>query len=100
MDGHLYIHMEYILDNLLHMHVSSLMKKDKAYATDLGVEFKNQLLALDIHKWETTDYINWNSEVYGYCDNLKVLIDAITHVQMIVGKLRINTPENELHIDG
>ena len=92
--------MDDILENILYIRVSTLLKSEKPFAIDLGCKLRDQLLALDIHTWEVDDYISWNSKVDDFRDNLQALIDFLGLVHISVAKCRINTPENELHIDG
>jgi hypothetical protein len=82
------------------MSVSTFMKEDMVYITKLAVTLTEDLLSLDPHEYEMEDYIEWNEKVEGWCDNLKELIVELQGLQVIVAKKRINTPENEDHIDG
>ena len=92
--------MDLVLTNALPMSVSTFMKEDMVYISKLSVSMVEDLLAMDPHDYEMEDYINWNAKVDGWCDNLKTLIAELQHLQVIVAKKRINTPESQLHIDG
>ena len=50
--------MEDLLDNHLHIGLSTLMKNDETFAKDLGIRLIEQLLALDIYQWENDEYLN------------------------------------------
>ena len=91
--------MDLVLTNALPMSVSTFMKEDMVYTTKLAVSMAEDLLAMDPHNYEMEDYIDWNAKVDGWCDNLKALIAELQGLQVIVAKKRINTPDNEDHID-
>ena len=82
------------------MSVSKLMGYDRVYVGRLSVRLQRELLDMKVHGWEMEHYINWNAEVEGWCDNLMEIINQLKHVQILVAKMRTNTPESEDHIDG
>ena len=92
--------METILDNVLNMPVSTFMKEDMLTVMKLSDILCRELVATDVHKYDMEDFINWSGKVSSWCENLSELVDALTYMRVIIAKKRLNTPENEDHIDG
>ena len=88
------------MDSIFTMTMSSFMREKRPFTWSLALRLQEQILAMGVHEWDVEDYRKWDKQLEDWSDNIIEVLRVLRSLQVIVVKRRVNTPDNEDHIDG
>ena len=97
--AHNFTRMDFVLSNIMNMSVSTIMNEEMGNVVKLSETLTKYLMELDPHEHNLEEYIDWNTKVEGWCDNLKILMWELHEMQMTIAQKRINRSDDEVETD-